>query len=214
MARRDYKEFAIGEIHHAFNRGNDKMDIFRDSDDYIFFLSRLQEALYPLAGSTDHGAHGRPRYQGQRIRKALPPDSFSLIAYCLMPNHFHLLILQKSDLPISALMLKVLTSYSKYFNKKYDRVGSLFQDQYKTTHIGDNTQLLHTSAYIHNNPRTDGLTEIPESYPYSSFQEYVGKNNGSPTLSESERVLEQFSGTEVYWQFVYESFEVTKRNKE
>jgi len=208
MAKRDYKDFAVGECHHAFNRGNDKMDIFRDAEDYLFFLRRLEEALYPDRSVNGH--HSQQRNQ----RRALPPDSFSLVAFCLMPNHFHFLILQKTDLPISTLMLKVLTSYSKYFNKKYGRVGSLFQDQYKTTHIGDNTQLLHTSAYIHNNPRTDGLTETPESYPYSSFREYLHRDNQSSTFSETKMVLEQFSDADAYRQFVYESFEVTKRNKE
>ena len=203
MARRDYKEFAVNEIHHAFNRGNDKMDIFRDDEDYHFFLYRLEEALYPSGES--RGVKGR------HMRRALPANSFSLIAFCLMPNHFHLLILQKTDLSISALMLKVLTGYSKYFNKKYNRVGSLFQDQYKTTYVQDNTQLLHTSAYIHNNPLTDGLTISPETYPYSSFCEYLG---GEARISQPTTVLEQFPNAEAYRDFVAESFEVTKRNKE
>jgi putative transposase len=203
MARRDYKEFAIREIHHAFNRGNDKMDIFRDDEDYRFFLHRLGEALYPSSE-----ARGK---KGCHVRKALPADSFSLIAFCLMPNHFHLLILQNTDLPISALMLKILTSYSKYFNKKYGRVGSLFQDQYKTTRIQDNTQLLHTSAYIHNNPLIGKLTSISDTYPYSSFHEYMA---GGVTLSQPNSVLEQFDGAEAYRDFVAESIEVTQRNKE
>ena len=203
MARRDYKEFAIRETHHAFNRGNDKMDIFRDDEDYRFFLRRLGEALYPA-----NEARGT---KGRHVRKALPADSFSLVAFCLMPNHFHLLILQKTDLPISALMLKILTSYSKYFNKKYGRVGSLFQDQYKTTRIQGNTQLLHTSAYIHNNPLIGKLTSMPEAYPYSSFYEYM---TGGVTLSQPNTVLEQFVGTAAYRDFVAESLEITKRNKE
>ena len=212
MARRDYKAFAVGEIHHAFNRGNDKMDIFRDEEDYLFFLHRLEEALYPERTVNDvNGAHSQGR---RNQRKQLPPDSFSLLAFCLMPNHFHFLLLQKTDLPISALMLKVFTSYSKYFNKKYGRVGSLFQDQFKTTHVQNDTQLLHTSAYIHNNPRTDGLTQTPESYAYSSFREYMRSDRESAGISDGMMILDQFADARAYRQFVYDSFEMTKRNKE
>ena len=207
MARRDYKQFAIGEIHHAFNRGNNKAPIFLDDSDYRFMLSRLEEALYP--GRAVKGALSQ-----RNQRKPLPPDSFDLIAYCLMPNHFHLLIRQKSEISISVLMLKVITSYSKYFNKKYQRVGSLFQDQYKTTHIHDNTQLLHTSAYIHNNPRVDGLVESAEEYPFSSMHEYVSRADASQIISNPNSVLEQFGGVFQYRDFVQESLEVTLRNKQ
>lgn len=117
MKNRDYKQFGAGEYYHVYNRGNGKQNIFLDNDDFSFFLWRLRQNLFP---SAEDG--------GRRVQ--LPADSFSLISYCLMPNHFHFLIKQNSDIPTSKLLLKICTSYSIYFNKKYNRFGHVFQDQF------------------------------------------------------------------------------------
>lgn len=212
MSKRDYKNFAIGESYHVFNRGNDKMDIFRDDEDYDVFLSRLEECLYPRSAS--HGAHVVATSTKGKLysRKLLPEDAFSLLAYCLMPNHFHFLILQQSELPISALMLKLISGYSKYFNKKYERVGSLFQDQFKATYITDTMHLLHTSAYIHNNPEIDGIAPA-EEYPYSSCREYVKSITPAHSIIHRELIGGQFPHPEAYRDFMRESMEITRRAK-
>ena len=117
MFTRDYKTFAPGEFFHIYNRGNNKQDIFIEDSDYEFFMLRLKQNLYP------------DKFDELKIQP-LPSNSFSLISYCLMPNHFHLLIRQNSEIPTSKLMLKICSSYSKVFNKKYERVGHIFQDQF------------------------------------------------------------------------------------
>ncbi|MEK9209095.1 MAG: transposase, partial [Patescibacteria group bacterium] len=114
MLTRDYKSSAPGEYYHAYNRGNAKEPVFLDDDDYRFFLLRLDQNL---SSDIAVNRHFRP----------LPPNSFSLISYCLMPNHFHLLLRQDRDIPTSKLIGKICTSYSMYFNKKYGRVGHVFQ---------------------------------------------------------------------------------------
>ena len=207
---RDYKEFAAGEYYHVFNRGNDKIDIFRDAEDYLLLLQRLREALYPpVQGHLLQVQKTGERYQ----RKVFPQKSFSLIAYCLMPNHFHFLIRQNSDISISKLMMNMVTGYSKYFNKKYTRVGSLFQDQFKAIHVVDNTQLLHLSAYIHNNPRVAGMRIETVTETYSSYAEYLETITNTERLCESAIILEQFSGAKAYRQFVDDSFFISQRNK-
>src|SRR5205809_297696 len=118
MKNRDYKKFGAGEYYHVYNRGDGKENIFLDDQDFMFFMLRLRQNLVPDEGSKD------------RI-KSLPPNSFSLVSYCLMPNHFHFLLRQNADIPTTKLMTKVCTSYSMYFNKKYNKVGHVFQDQYK-----------------------------------------------------------------------------------
>lgn len=204
-SQRDYKNFAPGEYYHIFNRGNAKMNIFRDADDHTFFLFRLKEYLFP-----EWNLRRAPsaRYE----RSVFPEESFSLVAYCLMPNHFHLLIGQNTDISISTLMLRLSGSYGKFFNKKYDRVGSIFQDQFKAVHVESNPQLLHLSSYIHLNPITAGLETSLDTYPYSSYLEYAGLRKG--TLCKREIILDQFKDSAEYAAFVLDSRETIERNKE
>jgi putative transposase len=128
-----------------------------------------------------------------------------------MPNHFHLLIRQNTELPVSALLLKVCGSYSKIFNKKYDRVGSLFQDQFKAVHVADNTQLLHLSVYMHVNPRLAQLVRDAAKWKYSSYPEYLGLVEGG--ICDTNTVLGQFKNTRAYEKLVDDSFEDIRARK-
>jgi putative transposase len=188
------------------------MDIFRDQADYLFFLSRLKEYLYPddhtRAPYTGAPSAGKARY----VRKAFPSGSFTLVCYCLMPNHFHFVLRQNTEVPLSDLMLSLISGYSKYFNKKYGRVGSLFKDQFKSTRVDSNEYLLWLSAYVHQNPKVAGLVKNLSSYVYSSYPDYVGLRNGS--LCVKDIVLEQFSSTEAYDVFVADSFDTIKGRKD
>ena len=192
MNNRDYKDFAINEIYHVYNRGVGKMNIFLDETDYRVFFSRLKENLFPKL--IDYSL--LPKHAARR--KTLPPSSFDLISYCLMPNHFHFLVKQNTDLPITQLVLKVCTGYSKYFNKKYDRVGSVFQDRFKSVRIKKNNQLLWVSYYIHKNPVESGLVRRPEKYKWSSFSEYknlvsepICKNKKEIITEQSQQISDQ-----------------------
>lgn len=197
MNNRDYKQFTQGSVHHIYNRGVGKMNIFLDEEDYSFFLKRLREALYP--------SQPRPMKpmmpiahitQRENRRSHLPDGAFDLLLYCLMPNHFHLVVQQNSELPISVLVSKICTSYSKYFNKRYDRVGSLYQDQFKAALVKSNEQLLWLAAYIHNNPSKAKLVKDLNKYPYSSHLDYLGVRKG--TLCKKELVLAQYKSVEDY----------------
>ncbi len=117
-----------------------------------------------------------------------------------MPNHYHLLVRQNSDTPINKLILKVFTSYSIYFNKKYQRVGHLFQDNFKAKLVEDDVYLKLLTAYIHNNPNNK------ETYKYSSYQDYISFNDSS--LVEVEPILKLFPDPKTYLEFVH-SFKIT-----
>ncbi len=201
MNNRDYKPFAPGEYYHVYNRGNNKAAIFRDAEDYKLFLRRLSEALYP--DRTLERVNGAHLQRNQR--KPLPANTFSLVAYCLMPNHFHFLLRQNTDLAVSVLVSKVCGSYSKLFNKKYKRVGSLFQDQFKAVHVDDDTYLKWLSTYIHQNPTAARLAKRPEDYPYSSYKEYVSA--AGENLCDKTIVLGQFKHLADYKQFVSDGLE-------
>jgi putative transposase len=197
---RDYKEFTEGEIYHIYNRGVNKMNIFLDEQDFRVFAARLKENLFPELINPLLSKHAVRR-------KTLPPNSYDLISYCLMPNHFHLLIKQNTNLPITQLILKVCTGYSKYFNKKYGRIGAIFQDRFKSVRIHKNNQLLWVSYYIHKNPIEAGFVENPNNYKWSSFSEYV-KSESEP-LCKKDLILSQFQKLETYLSY----FKKQKTNK-
>jgi len=221
MNTRDYKQFAPGEIYHVYNRGNGRMDIFRDGKDYLLFLSRLREYLFPntkeqrgewcpSALSAD-GAHLQTQ-SGRYKRKALPSGAFTLLCYCLMPNHFHLLIKQNTDLPISTLLLRLCGGYAKCFNDKYSHVGTIYQDQFKAKHVDDDQYLKWLSAYIHINPVVAEIVTTPEQYAYSSYPDYVAVRQG--TLCDKHLILDSFKNSDEYKHFVEESIDIVNTREE
>jgi len=189
MKNRDYKNFTPGTIFHIYNRGNNKEKIFFDAQDYQAFLFRLGICL----GFTEEELNKEKLiaipYSRIRITET-DKKNFKLHTFCLMPNHFHLLIEQIGDISVSNLMLKVCTSYARYINKKYNRVGHVFQDQFKGVLIENNPQLMWTSAYIHINPVKDKLVKHPSEYSWSSFNDYVKERN-LPIVSK-ELLFETF----------------------
>ena len=201
MNNRAYKKFAVGSYYHIYNRGNGKENIFLDDNDFSFFILRLKQNLFPD--------------KDQRIFRStpLPEDAFSLVNYCLMPNHYHFLIKQNKEIPASKLISRICTSYSKYFNKKYDRVGHVFQDQFKQVNVDDNDYLLWLSAYIHQNPSVAGLIKNPIDYKWSSFR-LMGDGDKESLIRDYEIILEQFENLNDYHKFVNSSFNLIKEKKE
>ncbi|OGN33678.1 MAG: hypothetical protein A3I39_00010 [Candidatus Yanofskybacteria bacterium RIFCSPLOWO2_02_FULL_47_9b] len=197
MFTRDYKTFAPGEFFHIYNRGNNKQDIFLDDSDYEFFLLRIKQNLYP------------DRFKELKIQP-LPQGSFTLISYCLMPNHFHLLVRQNGDIPTSKLMLKICSSYSKVFNKKYERVGHVFQDQFKQILIGRDEYIKWLMAYICQNPKIAGLVKSAIDYKWSSYREYFKR--GNDILCDNDTVAELF-GKQNISEFIENSYKIIKNNK-
>ncbi len=153
------KQYAADSYYHVYNRGVNRRKIFIDERDFIVFLSLLKRYL---GEETKHDRSGRPypNYNKQ----------IDLLAYCLMPNHFHLLVFQNdSSEAMTSLMRGLCTSYTMYFNRKYNRVGHLFQDRFKASLISDDTYLQHISRYIHLNPKEY------RSYRWSSLRAYLGE---------------------------------------
>ena len=176
MKNRDYKEFASGTIYHIYNRGNNREKIFYEDQDYKAFAFRIGLALgFQTKELENHPLLSMPF---SRIRITdVNKKYFKLHSFCFEPNHFHLLIEQCFDIPISKLILKICTSQAMYLNKKYKRVGHIFQDCFKSVPIEDDAQLMWTSAYIHINPVKDGFVKHPSQYKWSSYNDYVSNRN-------------------------------------
>lgn len=171
-----YKIYAKNSYYHAYNRGVEKREIFLDEEDYFVFLHLLKYYLSPSNQNLIHPSKDLNKYKVIRPRPLINlSKEVDLLAFCLMPNHFHLLIKQSSLDGMTKLLRGLLTTYSMYFNKRYDRVGHLFQGHYKAVMIMDDPYLLHLSRYIHLNPTELSVTgSDPVSYPYSSYQYYLG----------------------------------------
>lgn len=176
-SRNTIRRFTENGIYHVYNRGVEKRDIFIDEQDYAVFLHLLKYYLSPL---NPNNIHPLLQFQEFSIRKPQPLKNLEkeveLIAFCLMPNHFHLLVKQITKDGITKLMRKVSTTYAMYFNKRYKRVGYLFQGKYKAALVETDSYLLHLSRYIHLNP-IDLHGSDPCSYPYSSYKYYLGKKH-------------------------------------
>lgn len=193
MKRRDFKNFAQKEVYHVYNRGTNKENIFRDKQDYRAFLYRLGLAIGIKKEILNKNEIIKsPK---SRVRMSdLVENTFNIHAFCLMPNHFHLLIEQRTDISISLLIQKICTSFSMYINKKYKRVGHLFQGNFKSVRIETNPQFLWTVSYIHMNPVKSKLVVKPEDYEWSSYRDYA--NDRNLVLTNKNLVIESFENKE------------------
>ena len=136
------KAYDIPAYYHVYNRGAGQAEIFHEDKDRYKFLSILQRHLDPDDTTCDANGRAYDKYP------------VKLVAYCLMSNHFHLLLYQDEDVEaITQLMRSVATAYTMYFNKKYKQSGHLFQGVFKASHINNESYLSHISRYIHMNPR-------------------------------------------------------------
>ena len=184
------KTFAPNQYYHIYNRGVAKQNIFGDDQDKNYLLSLFSRYLPNTLDIAN------PLYN--HFEK-----NIEINAYCLMNNHFHFLFwLNEDPKAIPAFMKSVFTSYSMYFNRKYDRVGPLFQSRYKGSRISNNSYLVHISRYIHLNPM-DKYRE----YKYSSYNSYIGENTYA--WLKPERVKNLFNEN-LYEDFVSSYFAFEK----
>jgi putative transposase len=176
MARKPRIEYP-GAFFHIIVRGNNRENVFRDSGDYVRYLGKF--AHFCREGD---------------IR---------LYAYCLMPNHIHLLI-EMGEVSLSKVLQRFHTWYTQYFNRRHDRVGHLFQGRYKAIICDKDAYLLELVRYIHLNPVRAGLVDSPEDYPWSSHRVYLGIDKSE--VIDPSFVLKQFSGGLSAARRSYESF--------
>ncbi len=151
-------------IYHVMLRGNERKSLFPEEEDYRKFL--------------------------QVLTHKKRDDSFLLYAYCLMSNHIHLLIREKRQ-NISQIMKRINIAYAYYFNKKYNRVGHVFQDRFKSESIEEENYLLSVIRYIHHNPLQAKMVSDPISYPWSSYNFYL--DEGKKSIIDKEDILTIFS---------------------
>ncbi len=168
--------FNPGELYHIYNRTPGQELLFRSADNYLFLLRRITEALTTF--------------------------QFTLIAYCLMPNHYHFLLRQDGVQSPSTLIQQIFNSYTKAYNKMYARTGTLFESRFKAIHIDDESYLLQLCRYIHRNPLDARLVSDLSHWPYSNYLEWIEQRNGK--LVDREFIRIYFPTAQDYAKFVLE----------
>ena len=212
--------FANDNFYHVYNRGTDKRKIFQDQEDHQRFIHDLFEfndansVINILRRFTTRTDGSPTSYQVRKPRKLL----VDVVSFCLMPNHYHLLLRQRKDGGLSKFIQKLGTGYTHYFNQKYQRSGVLFQGKFKAIHITDDEYLTHLSRYIHLNPLELKYPEYKEkgikdwsaaatylgSYHWSSYLDYIGIPT-YPSVTHRDFLLQYFDGQPLkYEKFVRE----------
>lgn len=183
---------------HVYNRGVEKRTIFEDENDYYRFL----HDLYEFNDINPANPNSRRIVGGLTSNNLKKEALVEILCYCLMPNHFHLLLSVPEKSRLTQFMRKLGTGYTMYFNEKYGRVGSLFQGRYKSVLIKDDVYLKHLSRYIHLNPISlDKNKNILNKYRYSSYLDYIEKKN-FPSIISKRFLLNLFKSTNEYRLFV------------
>ncbi len=192
-----------GEYYHIYNRGFRKRKIFLSSANYGRAYQTLQ--YYQLSEPPFKFSHFQLRSlkRQQEILVQLDHTSIEVIAFCFMPNHFHILIKQLENNGINHYISKFSLSYAKYFNTLHEKSGPVFEGRFKAVLVNTNEQLLHLSRYIHLNPYTASIAKTINElkyYPYSSLKEYL--HSYRFILSQPQSILDQFESPEDYLKFV------------
>jgi len=202
--------FENNQIYHVYNRGVEKRQIFMDNFDYFRFIHDLFE-FNDTAPAGRFSEFVTPKVMQNKKRDLL----VEILCFCLMPNHFHLILRQRVNNGITDFMKKIGLGYAMYFNRKNMRVGSLFQGRFKAILVENNEYLLHLSRYIHLNPleliesewKKVGIRnwskkkDFLESYRWSSYLDYINKDN-FPSISSRELLLSCIGTNKQYKQFV------------
>lgn len=175
MPRRDV-EFVQHGYYHIYNRGAGRHNLFIEEDNYLYVLRRTK-------------TYGKE-------------FNLIVIAYCLMPNHYHFLIRQDGEIPVGELPKRVFGGYSRAVNKRYGWSGTLFEGRFNAKVVTSDAHLIHLCRYIHANPVKDGIVAHPDEWPYSNYLEWMGQRSG--TLVDRQFIRDMFGDATSYEAFVLE----------
>lgn len=175
MPRRDIT-FSYGCYYHIYNRGARRQSIFRCDENYRYLLRLMKKVA------------------GECV--------LTIIAYCLLPNHYHWLIRQDGDIAASALPKRVFGSYTQAFNNAYGLSGALFEDRYEAILVATDDYRRNLCCYIHANPVRHGIALSPDLWPYSNYLEWINAREG--TLVDQTFVKTHFPEAGSYQHFVLE----------
>lgn len=205
--------FRDGEIYHIFNRGIERRTIFTSKRDF----DRAQKLIKFYRHKEIPIRYSKVMQQPEEMRQTILDNLHKsetlvdILAYCLMPNHFHFLLKQNSDKGIGIFVSNFTNAFTKYFNTKNQRTGPLLEGVFKAVLIESEEQLVHVSRYIHLNPVASSIIKADQlnDYQWSSYPEYI--NSTKDAISEKSLVLEMFKSSQDYQQFVLDQIDYAKQ---
>ena len=205
--------FATGEIYHVFNLGVERRDIFTDIREYKRAVETIRFYLHsnlPIRYSQFINLPLNLKEEFSEKLKQLERE-VSIIAYCLMPNHFHLILKQLREKGLTRFLSNITNSYTRYFNAKHKRIGHLFRGPFKAVHIETDQQLFHLTRYLHLNPVASFLVNINKlkGYIWSSFPEYL--DLVKDPICNTSLTDSVFRKREDYEKFVYNQIEYAQK---
>lgn len=214
MASKRALVFANGQIYHIFNRGIERRITFTGKREYERVIDTFWYYRHARLPMTLSAYYALPTATRDAVTKQLDNDlhhAISILAYCLMPNHFHLLVRQNEEFGIQKTLANISNSYTKYFNTKHQRNGPLFQGTFKAVLVESEEQLMHVSRYIHLNPVSSFLIDASNmmNYPWSSFIEYATQVKRK--ICDIEPILGLFRSRKSYWDFVHDQADYAKK---
>ncbi len=167
------KKFYLNNIYHVFNKSIANYPIFKSDENSIRFLKTLdyynnENIIINLSRFLENNSDFTPN-----LFKINENSLVKILGYCIMPDHYHILVKILKEECLSKYINNVENSYTRFFNLKFNRKGPLWQSRFKSVRIRSNEQLLHVSRYIHLNPTTSSLVKKPEEWQFSSYQFYL-----------------------------------------
>jgi len=220
--------FTEGEHYHIYSRGVEKRKIFLNTKDYDRFVALLyimnQNASFKMDNFLQKSKNNLKDIFKEEREKTL----VSILGYCLIPNHFHLILYEHTEGGISKFMGKLLTAYSMYFNTKYERSGPLFTHPFRSEHIESESQYMYIFSYLHLNPlsileknwKEEGIKnkkeakEFLEKYQYSSYQDFLGNNRPESIITDFSMIPEYIKNMELDFKTYEEMFGENKEFSE
>ena len=226
-----YIPFALDEYYHAYSRGTEKRKTFLNENDYFRFilllylcnskeniqLSRIFESIKTKnKNSGKEAPYLSKKDLYELFDMSIKNKLVSIVSYCLMPNHFHLILREVKEGGISMFMKKLLTAYSMYFNIKYERSGALFTRPFRLKNINKDNYFRCLFSYVHLNPikiidskwKKQGIRDVKKAkiflnnYKYSSYLDFIGKDRPEKKILSFKDVPDYFSGTKDFQDFV------------
>ncbi len=216
--------FAENEYYHVYSRGVEKRKIFLNAKDYDRFVALLYIMNQDISFRMDNFLQAHKNNLAEIFKEEKNKTLVSILGYCLMPNHFHLILYEHTEGGISKFMGKLLTAYSMYFNTKYERSGPLLTRPFRSEHVSGESQYMYIFSYVHLNPisiidknwKENGVKNKKEAdkflknYKYSSYLDFLGNSRPESVIIDFSLIPEYIKNMDMDFKTQEQTFIVNR----